>query len=85
MQQCFVFAGRNAVDGSKRRIVSKYAACGWAVVQMDLDGGMTPWYGVEGITSISLEVQRTIKRTAIFASCKPCGPSDFLSDNGGKL
>ena len=30
-------------------------------MNMDLDGRMTPWYGVEGIVPISLEVQRTIK------------------------
>ena len=37
---------------SSRWIVKKYAACGWAVVQVDLDGGMTPWYGVGGTMSI---------------------------------
>ena len=30
-----------------------YAACGWAVVQMDPDGGMTLWYGVGGIMPMS--------------------------------
>ena len=27
------------------------AACGWAVVNMDLDGGEEPWYGVAGTIS----------------------------------
>ena len=51
--------GRDAVDGSMREIVNEYAACGCAVVQRNLDGGMTPWYGVGGIVPISLEMQRT--------------------------
>ena len=34
--------GRIASDGSCRWNVNKYAACGWAVVQMDLDGGHDP-------------------------------------------
>ena len=42
--------------GPEGEIVKKYAACGWAVVQMDLDGGMTPWYGLGGMMPISLEV-----------------------------
>ena len=32
---------------------------------MDLDGGMTPWYGVGGVVPISLDVERTIKRAEI--------------------
>ena len=38
-------------------IVEKYAACGWAVVQMDLDGGLPPWYGVGAVLPIELDVQ----------------------------
>ena len=53
---------RFGVDGPLRRIVNKYAACGWAVVQMGRDGGMTPWHGVGGTVPISSEVPRTIKR-----------------------
>ena len=52
-------------------IVEKYAACGWAVVQMDLDGGLTPWYGVGGIVPIELDVQGTIKRVEIWALYRP--------------
>ena len=35
--------------------------------QLDLDGGMTPWFGVGGIMPISLEVQSTIKRAEHWA------------------
>ena len=49
---------------------------------MDLD---TPWHGVGRIMLISLEVQRTIERTDIWAIlmalCQLCGPSDIF----GKL
>ena len=61
------YRGRIVIDGSLRRIVNKCAVCGWAVVQMDFDEGMTPWYGVGGIMPIALEVQRTIKRAEIGA------------------
>ena len=40
--------------------VAKYAACGWAVVQMDLDGRLTPPCGVGGVMPVVSEVQRTI-------------------------
>ena len=50
------------MHGSIREVVNQCAACGWAVVQMNLDGGMTPWYGIGGTMPISLEVQRTIMR-----------------------
>ena len=36
------YQGRLAIDGSLWRVVTKYGASGWAVVQRDLDGGMTP-------------------------------------------
>ena len=59
--------GRTAVDGSLREILIKFTACGWLVVQMDPDGWTTPRYGVGGIMSVSLQVQRTIKRAEICA------------------
>ena len=66
-------SGRIAIDGSLRGIVNRYAARGWAVVQMDLVGGMTLWYGVWRICA---EVHRTIKRVDIrafyMALCKLC-------------
>ena len=34
-----IYKDRIAIDGSCRWNVNKYAACGWTVVQMDLDGG----------------------------------------------
>ena len=52
----------SAAHISSANVLNKYAACGWAVVQMELDGGMTPWCGVGGIMSVSSEVQRAIKR-----------------------
>ena len=29
-----------------RGVAVKCAACGWAVVQVDQDGGLEPWHGV---------------------------------------
>ena len=74
---------KSAIDGCLRGITNQSAVCGWAVVQMDLDGGMTPRCGVGGILPISLEVQRTIKRAenwALYMALrKLCGPfGDFL-------
>ena len=37
--------GRIAIGGSLREIVIECAACGCAVVQMDLDAGLTPCHG----------------------------------------
>ena len=61
-------------------MVNQYAACGWAMVQMDFDGGMTPWDGVGGVVPNSLEVLRIVKRAdsgPYMALCKLCGPSVF--------
>ena len=52
-------SGSIAIDGSLRGVAGKYAACDWAVVQMDHDGGLKPWYGVGGNMPLSFEVQRT--------------------------
>ena len=42
-------------------------ACGWAVVQVNLDGGEEPRCGVGGIMPFELETQRTIKKGEIRA------------------
>ena len=68
-----------AIGGSLRGTAGMYAACAWAVVQIDLDGGDETWYGVGGATPTELEVQRTIKRAEIWAlymaSCNLVGPT----------
>ena len=48
------YKGRTAIDGSSRGIVNKYATCGWAVVQVDVDGGSTATYGVGAVTLVVL-------------------------------
>ena len=53
--------------GSLRGSSGKYAACGWAVANMDLDGGEEPWYGGAGNMPIDVDVQRTIERAEIWA------------------
>ena len=40
----FCYRGNIAVDYSPRGVASKYAACRWAVVQLDLDESGEPWY-----------------------------------------
>ena len=66
--------------------VAKYAACGWAVVQMDLDGRLTPPCGVGGVMPVVSEVQRTIKRAEIWALymalCMLGGPRIFPENEG---
>ena len=53
------------------------AACGWAVAQMDFDGGDELWYGVGRVVPVFLVSQRTIKTDEIralkTALCKLCG------------
>ena len=44
-----------------------FALYGWAAVQLDLDGGIEPWYGVCEVFLVELDVQRTIVRAAIWA------------------
>ena len=81
------FHGRIAIDVSLRETAGKYAACGWVVVQMNLDGDEEPWYGVACNMPIELEVQRTIKRADIcalyMALCRLNGPAGIYSDNRG--
>ena len=72
------YKGRTAIDGSSRGIVNKFATCGWAVVQVDVDRGSTPTYGVGAVTLVVLEVQRTIKRAEAL-----WGRGDFLRRQKG--
>ena len=58
-------------------MVHEYAAFAWAVVQIDLNGGVTPSCGVGGLTSNSLEVQKTKRAMAL---CRLCWPSEIFSD-----
>ena len=51
----------NSIHGSSRGIVGKYAACGWAMVQLDEDGGLVPWKGVDGALPVPFQTQRTGK------------------------
>ena len=77
-----------AIEVSLREIFNKYADCEWAVVPMDFDGGMTPWFGAGGIMMISLEVRRTIKRADMWALsvvCELCGSSEIFSDSRGAV
>ena len=55
------------------------------VVQVDLDGRMTPRYGVRGILPISLQVQRTIQRADTWALCRLCASSAIFSDYRGAV
>ena len=59
-------------------IVNKFATCGRAVVQVDVDRGSTPTYGVGAVTLVVLEVQRTIKRAEAL-----WGRGDFLRRQKG--
>ena len=67
--------------------MNKYAASGWTVVQMDLDGGNTLRYGVGGVMSEVLDVQGQSIMAApwalYMALCKLCGPAWSSSDNRG--
>ena len=38
--------GNIAVDYSPRGVAGKYAACGWAVVQLDPNESGEPWYAI---------------------------------------
>ena len=76
------YRSRVAIGGSLWVMDQEFAACGWAVVQMDPDGRMTPWYGVGGIVPTSLEVQRDHQQRAeiwalCMSLCKLCGPSEI--------
>ena len=67
-----------AVDGSSREVAEKYAACGWAEVQFDVDGGNEPWFAVYGTMPEELYVQRTVERAAV------CALHRALSNSGAR-
>ena len=81
------YSGKVAIGMSLREIANRYAACGWAVVNMAPCGEMTLRYGVGGIIVVLLKVQRTTKRAEIWvlymAVCKLSGPSETFTDNRG--
>ena len=53
------------------------AACGWAVVNMDLDGGEEPWYGVAGtISSESHQEGRDLIAVQAGANCVAASHKD---------
>ena len=63
--------------GSLRGSSGKYAACGWAVVNMDLDGGEEPWYGVAGtISSESHQEGRDLISVQAGANCVAASHKD---------
>ena len=76
-----------AFDEFLTGVAAKYAACGWAVVQMDHDGGLEPWFGVGGNMPMSLDVQRAVERAEnwwlYIAWTKLVGPAEIYSDDGG--
>ena len=72
-------------DGSWRDFVGKYATYGWAVVQTEPDGGLTPWCGVGGILSIELQVQRTLRTTETWALFTLIGHTEIYSDNSSAV
>ena len=46
--------GQVCYSRSPKGIVIKNPACGWAVVPMDLDGGLTPLHDVGGLMPVIL-------------------------------
>ena len=78
-----------AIDGSLNRVSRRDAACGWAVVQLDHDKEEEPWYDMCGTMLDELEVQRTIKRTVLWAFTRALsgllGPSTIHTDSVDNL
>ena len=66
-------------------MAGKWRACGWSVVQLDIDGELGPLRGMYGSTEAELEVQRTIKRAELTAFLcllnKVFGPIKVHVDN----
>ena len=83
------FKGHVAADGSLLRLVGKWRACGWVVVQLDFDEEMEPSHGIFGAMEVEYEVQRTIKRAELTAFlCLlsiVCGPIKVHVDNKGRI
>ena len=38
----------SSIDGSHSELAGQSAACGWAVEQLDFDGGSEPWFAMNG-------------------------------------
>ena len=81
------FRGHVATDGSLLGKTGKWRAYGWAVVQLDYDGEMGPFYGMYGSMEAELEIQRTIKRAELTAFVcllnRVIGTIKVLVDNKG--
>ena len=61
------------LTGPQEGPLEKYAACEWAVVRMDHEGGMIPWCGVGSNMPVEFAVQRTIKSADILVHyMRPC-------------
>ena len=61
----------------QRMAWQKDIACGWSVVQLDLDEEMGPMHGMFGTFDAELQVQRTIRRaelTAFFCLLRRINP-----------
>ena len=56
-----------ATDGSLLLGAGKWEACGWSVVQLDLDEKLGLLHGMYGSMEAELEVQRSIKRAELTA------------------
>ena len=54
-------------DSSLSRVLGRWSACGWSVVQLDHHEEMAPMHGMHETLDAVLEVQRTIKRAALTA------------------
>ena len=61
------YEGKIAVRGSLRRVAVKYAPCGWAVVQLDFDGGDISEYRMYGIILEYTDQRRTIGKAEMWA------------------
>ena len=67
MKDAVQYRRKIAVDGSSRDVAGKKAACGWAVVQLDIDGSDIPWYGMYGTILVCVDMQRTIDKAVMWA------------------
>ena len=81
------FKGRVATDGTLLGSAGNWRACGWAVVQSDLDEEIGPLHGMYDSMEAEYEIQRTIKRAELTAFLcllrKVCGPIKVRVDNKG--
>ena len=61
------FKGTVQTDGSLLGTAGKWRACGWSVVQLDLDEELGPLHGMYGLMEAEFEFQRTMKRAELTA------------------